>query len=263
MTAAARRISGDHPRTRGVYRKGLRTALRGGGSSPHARGLLLPVPAGAADCGIIPARAGFTARLKLPILLRADHPRTRGVYNTMTTPKPKQYGSSPHARGLPGSRWCSSLGLRIIPARAGFTRTILITPEGEADHPRTRGVYRPFCLVRHHIPGSSPHARGLPSRPYPCEYAKGIIPARAGFTAFLLSMRRMMADHPRTRGVYVKTWGSPYGNSGSSPHARGLLLEWLRWRDSGGIIPARAGFTAADALLIAVWPDHPRTRGVY
>ena len=70
---------------------------------------------------IIPARAGFTVRVATLAGFQGDHPRTRGVYNTMTTPKPKQY-------------W-------IIPARAGFT-------SHAASHEASRG-------------GSSPHARGL------------------------------------------------------------------------------------------------------
>ena len=50
---------------------------------------------------------------------------------------------------------------------------------------------------------------------------------------------------------------------GSSPLARGLLAE-IRVGDSLlGIIPARAGFTHADAIHAAPVLDHPRSRGVY
>ena len=50
-------------------------------------------------------------------------------------------------------------------------------------------------------------------------------------------------DHPRSRGVY----GGPVSDG-----------------DGGaGIIPARAGFTAAGRWAVRAVPDHPRSRGVY
>ena len=52
--------AGDHPRTRGVYRVGLRAHDRISGSSPHTRGLPHTKIELAARSGIIPARAGFT-----------------------------------------------------------------------------------------------------------------------------------------------------------------------------------------------------------
>ena len=51
--------------------------------------------------------------------------------------------------------------------------------------------------------------------------------------------------------------------AGSSPLARGLRECWLRMRRCGGIIPARAGFTAAHASRTDTVKDHPRSRGVY
>ena len=63
MTDAERALASmDHPRSRGVYQdRNLRYPL-GDGSSPLARGLR-PLPERlAAVLGIIPARAGFTAR---------------------------------------------------------------------------------------------------------------------------------------------------------------------------------------------------------
>ena len=73
----------------------------------------------------------------------------------------------------------------------------------------------------------------------------------------------MHADHPRSRGVYPGTplIISPF--SGSSPLARGLRHVYTAARGHGGIIPARAGFTVADAGHPATLEDHPRSRGVY
>ena len=50
------------------------------GSSPLARGLLGGRSPSPATPGIIPARAGFTERVRDRVADRADHPRSRGVY---------------------------------------------------------------------------------------------------------------------------------------------------------------------------------------
>ena len=57
------RASRDHPRSRGVYRHSLPTEGRSGGSSPLARGLQGDTQAQGQEDRIIPARAGFTARV--------------------------------------------------------------------------------------------------------------------------------------------------------------------------------------------------------
>ena len=73
--------------------------------------------------------------------------------------------------------------MRIIPARAGFTR-IAENPLGLGmDHPRSRGVYQGTSRT-HSVPyGSSPLARGLPQPRLRLLGLRRIIPARAGFTA--------------------------------------------------------------------------------
>ena len=50
---------------------------------------------------------------------------------------------------------------------------------------------------------------------------------------------------------------------GSSPLARGLQHSRSAPRMPLGIIPARAGFTRDDILLLYSVRDHPRSRGVY
>ena len=51
--------------------------------------------------------------------------------------------------------------------------------------------------------------------------------------------------------------------SGSSPLARGLLVEISVVPLSVGIIPARAGFTGGGHSDLDLRGDHPRSRGVY
>ena len=71
----------------------------------------------------------------------------------------------------------------------------------------------------------------------------GIIPARAGFTAYREGFGVMGRDHPRSRGVYFR-------------RAR-------RRRNNLWIIPARAGFTRGSRPRWCRRWDHPRSRGVY
>ena len=113
--------AGDHPRTRGVY--SLRPARRStpAGSSPHTRGLRVGAPHGGCDGGIIPAHAGFTCASLSGAPLVSDHPRTRGVYHSTTSPRPWPPGSSPHTRGLHLMILSVCPPARIIPAHAGFT----------------------------------------------------------------------------------------------------------------------------------------------
>ena len=146
FTSASRALScqpGDHPRSRGVYRYSGLSALTRAGSSPLARGL----PADNSDQPpqnrIIPARAGFTVPLCRYGLPAPDHPRSRGVYFLMGMEDSRAEGSSPLARGLRDVLDELVNGVRIIPARAGFTADRCQAPRLCRDHPRSRGVYRP------------------------------------------------------------------------------------------------------------------------
>ena len=93
--------AGDHPRSRGVYRR----------RRPRRR----PRPR------IIPARAGFTDDEDSTCACLPDHPRSRGVYAVDFVVAGK--------------------GMGIIPARAGFTPHAGDDGGGGVDHPRSRGVY--------------------------------------------------------------------------------------------------------------------------
>ena len=132
---------------------------------------------------------------------------------------------------------------RIIPARAGFTARTCAHCRTAQDHPRSRGVYRTDVRPLPDCSGSSPLARGLPGRARRCRRARGIIPARAGFTPWRRARSPPKRDHPRSRGVYrIPVRGDPI-EEGSSPLARGLRRCRSRCSPGGRIIPARAGFT--------------------
>ena len=154
---------GDHPRSRGVYSHTLEMRVQRVGSSPLARGLRRGLARKYCVARIIPARAGFTPgslRGRAPV---PDHPRSRGVYLSSAPSSCGSEGSSPLARGLRQNTADRLGGVRIIPARAGFTRPRPWRAPGGTDHPRSRGVYRLELGERGEITGSSPLARGLPA----------------------------------------------------------------------------------------------------
>ena len=233
----------DHPRSRGVYDAGnpLQTPLPG--SSPLARGLLGSIVGGTTSGGIIPARAGFTSPRRGHRPRREDHPRSRGVYESLPALVSFGSGSSPLARGLRVSRRMRMGRAGIIPARAGFTLTDTARLSDVWDHPRSRGVYDGHSLL--------------------VNFGHGIIPARAGFTGFRSSFFTVLWDHPRSRGVYAPPLAGTPTAHGSSPLARGLREQDRAPDAEAGIIPARAGFTSQSGARADWTPDHPRSRGVY
>ena len=213
--------------------------------------------------GIIPARAGFTVAELPDAAIVRDHPRSRGVYMLWRPSARSRTGSSPLTRGLQVRTTTMSHSARIIPARAGFTRPPRRSCDHAQDHPRSRGVYPMTPRAGGTLAGSSPLARGLHQHPPHGQAARGIIPARAGFTASASTCARTTRDHPRSRGVYAATRPTRPTCSGSSPLARGLPG---RLHPAGGqrrIIPARAGFTVRSRLPVSSSKDHPRSRGVY
>ena len=215
------------------------------------------------DGGIIPARAGFTppavARRRGPW----DHPRSRGVYPFTYVCSGLILGSSPLARGLQDTFRFEGQSGRIIPARAGFTRGLLLGSRRQRDHPRSRGVYTGPPTPARQKQGSSPLARGLHAYADADDAVARIIPARAGFTGSSTTSPAAAGDHPRSRGVYRGRIQCDCVAHGSSPLARGLPPKPVVGVVRTGIIPARAGFTGRPGACTSARTDHPRSRGVY
>ena len=234
------------------------------GSSPLARGLLPLARIWVLGRGIIPARAGFTPPDSKRFRPGPDHPRSRGVYQMGETEAAYASGSSPLARGLLEPPRAARINHRIIPARAGFTWAGTWGTRSSGDHPRSRGVYRSGEVVGIQIVGSSPLARGLRNEEA-CELGKdGIIPARAGFTRKIRDCPNGNKDHPRSRGVYGVYETLLTFAAGSSPLARGLQVLLCLGVNDVGIIPARAGFTLAEAEKAAAQHgSSPLARGLH
>ena len=142
-TGSPSRRGADHPRSRGVYRRGQSRPWPAPGSSPLARGLPGGGVMALAAVGIIPARAGFTSSTASTPACPTDHPRSRGVYIFDRFHSRLSDGSSPLARGLRAPARGAPPDARIIPARAGFTGRPGLPARHREDHPRSRGVYRP------------------------------------------------------------------------------------------------------------------------
>ena len=192
-----------------------------------------------------------------------DHPRSRGVYPWGIRRGLPVPGSSPLARGLPVNGVAGHFSVRIIPARAGFTRPSSWPGRSARDHPRSRGVYGNLRAGMEARGGSSPLARGLLAESVQGGAADRIIPARAGFTCPRDGFPCRGRDHPRSRGVYGARDDGGRPGEGSSPLARGLRVVTGLWALWIGIIPARAGFTCHRRWRPVSTRDHPRSRGVY
>ena len=257
------RAAGSSPHARGLRADGLHAAAPGR-DHPRMRGVYIKVfSTSRATCGIIPACAGFTQYRGRTPRVEADHPRMRGVYPSSAVKSPKLAGSSPHARGLRGYAYQPNLASGIIPACAGFTSVRRSWTSAPRDHPRMRGVYLTPTIRTCSTPGSSPHARGLLDANNQDVLNARIIPACAGFTLFIAGGIRWWRDHPRMRGVYALTVIQFLLAPGSSPHARGLLVQAGKRQRSRRIIPACAGFTSQMPPSENAAKDHPRMRGVY
>ena len=133
-----------HPRGRGEHKIAPPPVRRIGGSSPRARGTQQPDGVGGAVPRFIPAGAGNTN----PRLLERVH----------------AYGSSPRARGTLYSHKNPDRIMRFIPAGAGNTRVYGVSRTAGAVHPRGRGEHDISVGLIGHEYGSSPRARGTPSR---------------------------------------------------------------------------------------------------
>ncbi len=250
-----------HPRGRGEHEANSSGSEWFGGSSPRARGTLANGVAARVDRRFIPAGAGntHTVRNKIPRL--AVHPRGRGEHALASEKVGQRGGSSPRARGTPGSCCRCPACRRFIPAGAGNTAGRRSSPRPSAVHPRGRGEHAGDGVVDVGQHGSSPRARGTPAEQRLGRFGHRFIPAGAGNTRARARPRRWRPVHPRGRGEHRKRATASAFIVGSSPRARGTLGQHALHQGHGRFIPAGAGNTPGSAGRIHVTAVHPRGRG--
>ena len=90
---------------------------------------------------------------------------------------------------------------------------------------------------------------------------RGIIPAHAGNTGRLYKKRHLLWDHPRACGEHC--WKSVMlcDSAGSSPRMRGTPSERRAAVNGSRIIPAHAGNTGVQTVVLSTSRDHPRACG--
>ena len=234
---------GAHPRMRGEHAASRALSSAHMGSSPHARGAPRSRASARHRSGLIPACAGSTSRPTPTWPGRRAHPRMRGEHAASRALSSAHMGSSPHARGAPGSCGPRSWTLRLIPACAGSTAPAASKARTRPAHPRMRGEHEALWRAWEQLRGSSPHARGARDDPPTYSPPRRLIPACAGSTSWTSSNRPPTTAHPRMRGEHTGPSSLSRIHLGSSPHARGARPGWPSGTPQGRLIPACAGST--------------------
>ena len=109
--------------------------------------------------------------------------------------------------------------------------------------------------------GSSPLARGTLHAGDSRAGSGRLIPARAGNTEPGAGGRGCKAAHPRSRGEHSTVGSTISGLGGSSPLARGTLVNDAVSLSAVRLIPARAGNTYGKQWGANEASAHPRSRG--
>ena len=128
-------------------------------------------------------------------------------------------------------------------------------------HPRWRGEDVAVKPAHHGYLGSSPLARGGLGAPQGMVGEIRLIPAGAGRTQSRRRTGARRAAHPRWRGEDPAEEAPVTQADGSSPLARGGLVELGVYGLHQGLIPAGAGRTVRGNGPVGRHPAHPRWRG--
>ena len=109
--------------------------------------------------------------------------------------------------------------------------------------------------------GSSPRGRGKRSATHHHVKRRGLIPARAGKTAWKRCASPTGGAHPRAGGENPTHWNRLLTGWGSSPRGRGKRRGRPGMPGTPGLIPARAGKTGEACSLSKTVAAHPRAGG--
>ena len=211
--------------------------------------------------GLIPARAGKTARFYAGLVSIEAHPRAGGENPAMLGSSLQLFGSSPRGRGKRAYSTPTIFSQRLIPARAGKTRGRPGAARANGAHPRAGGENVILLCSWPSTSGSSPRGRGKHQGRRVCRRRMGLIPARAGKTSSISPTSWPTWAHPRAGGENVSNSAASICISGSSPRGRGKRRPRRGHVDAGGLIPARAGKTSRPREGAGCRTAHPRAGG--
>ena len=149
----------------------------------------------------------------------------------------------------------------ITPAYAGKRIHRQRHNQRREDHPRTCGEKLIPPLLGFGLTGSPPHMRGKGSVDFDLRHRVGITPAHAGKRKGHQRRVARGQDHPRTCGEKKKCFITTTSRSGSPPHMRGKVPEYLGGDRIMRITPAHAGKRLSQYSARTLTRDHPRTCG--
>ena len=172
-------------------------------------------------------------------------------------------GSSPHAWGILAIPPDGAHMARFIPTCVGNTARKERKQGIKSVHPHMRGEYPLAALPPVRTSGSSPHAWGIHSLPWPYIRPWRFIPTCVGNTAARPVTRDAPPVHPHMRGEYLVEFTELTRKRGSSPHAWGILPGTGITAGGRRFIPTCVGNTVASSRLPAVPTVHPHMRGEY
>ena len=274
-------VTWAHPRSRGENQSKHTRSPACAGSSPLTRGKLgvghcaidchglIPahagktnrVPCKPGDAGLIPAHAGKTTGQTAVRGGDWAHPRSRGENWFVRHPGCVASGSSPLTRGKQRTTPAPITVDGLIPAHAGKTKGIRVSPGACRAHPRSRGENATAPGTGSVRAGSSPLTRGKRRAPRGRESTRRLIPAHAGKTCGAPTPGGRGGAHPRSRGensLSERIWSY---TDGSSPLTRGKHRDPVKIGVGGRLIPAHAGKTRTPACSTSRKRAHPRSRG--
>ena len=171
-----------HPRAGGENDAGVPAGGRSSGSSTRGRGKRYARGAGDSADGLIPARAGKTKPFPPPHPSGRAHPRAGGENLRCILSRGSELCSSPRGRGKREVLEGRNGDVRLIPARAGKTGSVVQRIAALAAHPRAGGenpIVISFCPF---VSGSSPRGRRKLVSSGGARAGPRLIPARAGKT---------------------------------------------------------------------------------
>ena len=189
-----------HPRVCGENKTKARFNLDALGSSPRVRGKRGSLSSSKRHAGLIPACAGKTTMRTLKTDRRGAHPRVCGENAEQRVLGTRFSGSSPRVRGKPSSPKNTSNASGLIPACAGKTLIDVLEVPTRRAHPRVCGENEDVDVNTTTAAGSSPRVRGKLLASTAKQLADRLIPACAGKTVRLVSIRITWRAHPRVCG---------------------------------------------------------------